>query len=210
MPDLVLKQAQRGEIARPWPHRQIQGGHGLQVVVEHIGPRRDDRLDRPLLAQEVGSQDLDRDLGIAGTNGPDNLGKMRGTAIGKVVAIDRGNHDVGKSELGNGIGKAGGLGVIQRARSPRFDVAEGAGARAHIPHDHHGGVPRLPAFADVRTPGFDAHGVETVVAHDPASFGVSARARRLDADPIGLAQGRRVLPMRLLGMARAGCRRIED
>ena len=116
----------------------------------------------------------DRDLGIAGANGPDHLGKMRCAAVGEVVTIDRGNHHVGKTEPGNGIGKAGRLGVIQRARPPRFDVAEGACARAHIPHDHHGGVPYLPAFADVRAAGFDAHGVETVVAHDPAGFRVSA------------------------------------
>jgi hypothetical protein len=83
-------------------------------------------------------------------NGAKRYGIERGAAIGEIVAIDRGNHHVGKTELGDGIGQAAWLGVIQRERQPSLDVAEGAGARAHISHDHHGRVPRLPAFADVR------------------------------------------------------------
>ena len=40
------QQAQRGEVARARPDRRIEPRHGLEIVVEDVGPRRDHGLDR--------------------------------------------------------------------------------------------------------------------------------------------------------------------
>ena len=58
-----LQQPQRGEVARARADRRIEPRHGLEIVVEDVGPRRDHGLDRALLAQEVGRQHLDRRAG---------------------------------------------------------------------------------------------------------------------------------------------------
>jgi hypothetical protein len=52
--------------------------------------------------------------------------------------------------------------------------------------------------------------VQAVRPHDLLRLGIAARDRRLDADPVRLAQDRRVRPMRLLGVARAGSQGIDD
>ena len=55
-----VEQLQRREIARARPHLGIKPRHGFEIVVVDIGPRRHDRLDRAVLAQEIGRQHLDR------------------------------------------------------------------------------------------------------------------------------------------------------
>src|SRR5262249_31998332 len=67
-----------------------------------------------------------------------------------------------------------------------------------------GGVLFLPALADIRAAGLLADGVQAILAHDSLGLGVAARYRRLDADPVRLAQQRGIRPVRLLGMARTG------
>ena len=42
----LLQQPDRGEIARARPHREIFRRHGLEIVVEHVGPRRRHGVDR--------------------------------------------------------------------------------------------------------------------------------------------------------------------
>ena len=92
---------------------------------------------------------------------------------------------------------------IERAGQPGLHVAERAGARARVAHDHEGRVLLLPALADVRAAGLLAHRVQAVLLHDALRLRIAARDRRLDADPVRLAQYGRIRPMRLLGMARA-------
>ena len=53
------QQSQRGEIARARPDGRIEPRHGLEIVVEDVGPRGDHGLDGAGLAHEVGRQDLD-------------------------------------------------------------------------------------------------------------------------------------------------------
>ena len=79
---------------------------------------------------------------------------------------------------------------IQRAGQSRLHVAEGAGARAGVAHDHHGGVAMRPAFADIRAGRLLAHRVQIVLAHDGAGLGIFPAHRRLDPDPVRLAQDR--------------------
>jgi hypothetical protein len=95
-----------------------------------------------------------------------------------------------------------GLGGVKRAGQASLDVAEGAGARAGVAHDHERCVLFFPALADIGTTRFLAHGVQAVGAHDLARLGVARRDRRLDPDPVRLGQAGLVRPMRLFRMAR--------
>src|ERR1019366_56271 len=130
--------------------------------------------------------------------------EMPGPAIVKIIAIDGRDHRMGKSQLLNCSGDAGGLGRIERAGKPRLDVAEGAGPRARIAHDHEGRVLFLPALANVRTARFLADGDEPVLLDNGPRRRPLRRARRLDPDPGGFSRHRLVGPMRLLRVT--GCR----
>ena len=99
---------------------------------------------------------------------------------------------------------------VERARQAGLDVAEGAGARAGVAHDHEGGVLLLPALADIRAAGLLAHGVQPVFAHDALRFEIARRYRRLDADPVGFLGDGRIRPVRLFRMARTRVGHVED
>ena len=114
MPDLVkiggidfldpLQQPDRMEIARARTHREITRRHGFQIVVEHVGLRRHHHFKRAVLAQEIRRQDLDGRGRAARADGADGLREMLGAAVGEIVAVDRGDDDMGKPELEGGFG----------------------------------------------------------------------------------------------------------
>ena len=197
--------ADRGEVARAGPHRQIVRRHGFEVVVEHVGPRRDHFFHRAGLAQKIRRQHFDRRLRAARADGADHRGEMRGPAVVEIVAIDRGDDDVGEAKLGGRLGDMRRLGAIKRARYPGLDVAEGAGARAGVAHDHERGVLLLPALADIGATGLLAYRVQAVRPHDLPRLGIARRDRRLDSDPVRLAPDRLVRPMRLFRVAGRSC-----
>src|SRR6266540_2388404 len=118
-----LQQAQRGEVARAWPHREIERRHGLEIVVEHVGPRGDDSLECPLLAQEVRREHLDGRRGRTRADRADHLGEMPGAAIEKIITIDRSHHDMYEPELRDRIGKALRLIAVERTWQAGLDVA---------------------------------------------------------------------------------------
>ena len=137
---------------------------------------------------------------------------MRGAAVGEIVAVDRGDDDMGRPSLAAASATRAGSSASSARGRPVRDVAEGAGAGADVAHDHEGRVLLLPAFADVGAARLLADGDELVLAHQRLGRGVARRARRLGADPVGLARDRIIGPMRLFGMARAriGFEQIED
>ncbi len=199
----ALQQAQRGEVARAGPDAQVKARHGLEVVVEDVGPRSHDRFDRARLAQEIGRQHLDRRLRRARADRADGLGEMLRTAILQIVTVDGGDDDVLEPEFRHGLGDVHRLLRIEGAGKSRGDVAERAGARADLAHDHHGGVPALPAFADIGAGGLLAHRGELVLAQDRLGLVVGRRMRgNAHTDPVRLAQDRRIRLVRLLGVAR--------
>ena len=73
------------EIARAWPHLAVEPRHGFEIVVEDVRLRRDDGLDRALLAQEIRHQHLDRCRGRGGTDRSDGLREMRRAAILEII-----------------------------------------------------------------------------------------------------------------------------
>ena len=212
MPDLVktagssslarCKQAQRVVVARAWADLPVERRHGLEIVVEHVRPRRHHHVERAVLAQEVRRQHLDgrrRRLPIDGSN---SRREMRSTSVGKIVAVDRRHHHMGEREIGDGPPNPRGLERIERAGTAGAHVAEGASPGAGVAEDHHGRVPLAPALADIRAGSLLAHGVEAVLAQGRARFVKGMRPRRPDADPVGLPQDGRIGQPRLLRMAR--------
>ncbi len=93
----VIQQPQRLVIPRAGADRGIEPGHGLQIVVEHVGTSCGDGLGAGRLAQKIRGEDLNGRGRRGLSDGLDDGGKMRGPAIGKVVAIDRGDHHVPQS-----------------------------------------------------------------------------------------------------------------
>ena len=198
-----LQQADRGEVTRAGSHGEILRRHGLEVVVEDVGPCCRHRLDRAFLAQKIGREHFDRRDRASRADRANDRGKVSGAAVIEIVAIDRSHDHMLEAELCRCFGDPSGLGAIERARQAGFDVAERAGARANIAHQHEGRVLLVPALADIGAPRFLADGVQAVRAHDRARLDVASGNRRFDPDPIGLFQRRCVRPVRLLRMARS-------
>jgi hypothetical protein len=179
-------------------------------VVEHVGPGFDHFFERAVLAQEIGREHFDGSLRTARADGAHGVSEMRSTAVGEIVAVDASDDDVGKAELGGRLGDVFGLGFVECAGQAGLHVAEGAGARAGVAHDHKGGVLLLPALADVGAAGLLAHGVQAVGTRDGLRSEEAGRYRRLHADPGGLFGLARVGAMRLFGMARARIAEVEN
>ncbi len=57
--------------------------------------------------------------GHACADGADRRREMSGAAVGKIVAIDRGHHDMGEAERGDGLSDAGRLARIERVQACR-------------------------------------------------------------------------------------------
>ena len=93
---------------------------------------------------------------------------------------------MGESEFRSCFSNAHRFVGIESAGKTGFDIAERAGARASVPHDHEGGVLFLPAFADIRAARLFAHCVERVFANELLGGEVARRDGRLDANPVWL------------------------
>jgi hypothetical protein len=126
---------------------------------------------------------------------------VAGATIRQVIAIDRGDHNVGQAKFRHGVGDAGGFVGGERAGLARGDVAKGAGTGAGVAHDHHGGVPLRPALADVGAGGLLADRDEAVGAHQRAGLVIDRMSGRLHPDPGRFALDGVVRPVRLLRMA---------
>ena len=199
------QQPQRGEVARAGPDRRIEPRHGLEIVVEDVGPRRDHGLDRARLAQEVRASAprswcRARLRGCAGS--PRRNARRRHR---EVVAVDRGDDDVRRARACRRPRRhcAGSCG----SSAPGMPVATLQKAQARVQivaQDHHRRVLLLPALADVRAGRLLADRVQACSSRISArGLVILRRARRLDPDPVRLALDRIVRPVRLLGMALA-------
>ena len=206
----LLQQADRRKIARARPDCEVLRRHGLEVMIEHVGLGGDDRRQHARFAQEIRRQDLDRGRRAERADRTDCLREVLGAAVGEIVAVDRSHHHMMQSELRGRLGDAKRLAWIERARQPGLDVAEGARPRAGVAHDHEGRVLLFPALADIGAASFFADGVEPIAPDDGVGIEIAARHRRLDADPVGLLQHRRVRTVRLFGMARATGGVVDD
>ena len=178
------------EITGAWANLEIFGRHCLKIMVEDIRLGRDGHLKRSLFAQKVRSQDFDRGIWARRTDGRDHRREMPCPAVVKIIAINGGDHRMGEPQLLYRLGDAGGLKGIERAGQARPDIAEGAGPRANVAHDHKGRVFFLPALANVRTARFLADRHQPMFPDDFLRRGPLRRAGCLDPDPFRLARHR--------------------
>ena len=63
------------EISRTGPHREIERGHRLEIVVEHVRPCCDHEFKRSVLAQEIRGEDLDGRLRTTPADGANGIGE---------------------------------------------------------------------------------------------------------------------------------------
>ena len=199
MPDLVniagielldpLQQPDRGEVARARPHREIFRRHGFEIVVEHVGPRRDHGLDRAVLAQEIGRQHLDRGLRAARADGADDCGEMRRAAVGEIVAVDRGDDHMGKPELCRRLGDV--LGLVAHRAAPGRPVLTLQKAQARVQVSPM--IMKVACFFSQHSPILGQPASSQTVCRPFArtiacGVAIALRHRRLDADPVGLLE----------------------
>ena len=198
------------KITGPRPNLGIEARNGLQIVVEDVWPGGDNRFDCSRLVQKIGGQDLDRRAGRGGADRADRTREMLGAAIIQIVPIDRSHNNVRQPERRNRLGDALRLVRVEKIGPAGRDIAEGAGPSAHAAENHDRCMLLLPTFADIRAARLFAHGIEGVLPHQPACRLVFGRARRLDAQPIGLARDRVIGTVDLFGMTRGRWCRDPD
>ena len=187
----LVQQAQRGIVTRTGTDRRVKPRDGFQVVVIDVRSGRDYGFDRfTHLAAKVRGEDFDCRVGGIGPQCLDHLDELPGPAIGQVIAVNRGDHDMLKPQLGSRQCDVFRFERIDGARHPGLDVAERTGAGADVTQDHHCGVLFGPAFADIGASRFFAYGIELQVAHQLAGFAIALAGRSLDPDPVRLALAR--------------------
>jgi len=100
-------------------------------MIEHVGRGTNHGLDRPLLAQEVGREHFDRGRAALRADRADHAAKCPAPPSSRFIAVDRGHHDNGKTELRNRSGDMRGLRRIERPREPVLTL-QNAQARVHV------------------------------------------------------------------------------
>ena len=116
-------------------------------------------------------------LGAASADRLHDRREVRRAAVVEVVAVDRRDDDMPEAHRRDRLAHAARLVGIERSRQPRAHVAERAGARAGVAHDHQRRVLLGPALADVRAARLLADGVQPPLAHDAPGLEI-ARVRR--------------------------------
>ena len=137
------------EIARAGANRIEQPRHGFQIVVEHVGPGLGHDVERAVLAQKIGRQDLDGGVGRAVPNAGDHAREMPRPAIVEIVPVHGRDHHVPQPEPRHGFRDPLRLMRVEQIGLSRGDIAERAGAGADAAQNHHGGMTLRPAFADI-------------------------------------------------------------
>ncbi len=129
-------------------------------MVQDLRPGFHHDLQRFQAALEVGDQHLHRAARAQLADAADDHGKDGRAAVPAFVAVDGGDHGVFQFHRLDGLRHALGLAPIQERRLAVLDVAEHAGARAHVPQHQERRRPGAPAFAHVRAHGLLAHRVQ--------------------------------------------------
>ena len=77
----ALEQLQRARIAAARARHAVQPRHRFGVVIQHVRPRVEHGLQRPLVALEIGNQHFDPAVGQARACLADGLGEDRRAAV---------------------------------------------------------------------------------------------------------------------------------
>ena len=181
-------------------HAPVQAADGLDVVVEDLGAGGEDGVERFLLdAEEVGCQHLDARLRQLHLDRADRRREVARTAVGNVVAVDRGDDDVLQLHLGRRLADPQRLERVGRVlRLAGVDVAVAAGTCARLAEDLERRGAAAPALRDVRAASLLADGVEREPVQQLLDVvEVPVGARRADLHPLrpawALGDGKRRL-----------------
>ncbi len=167
-------------------YRMGQAAYGFEILGEDLQPGVDNHLDAACAPLEIRRQGFDCGVGIFRADCTHAVGIVLRAAIGQIVAIHRGEHDVTQVHQTYGTRRIGGFLRIQpAARIAGIHRAETASAGADRAHQHQGCGAMGPAFADVRALGFLANRGELVVANILQGFEVARVGRQLGAQPSG-------------------------
>ena len=178
---------QRPVVAEAGADRLEDAGDRLEVVREHLGPRREDLVEQLGRRVEVGDEQLDAGAGVDRVDLADGLGVEPGAAVGQVVAGDAGDGRVLQAHGLHGRGDAARLVGVEVGRLARVDLAEVAAPRALVAADEERRLAVFPALEDVGAAGLLAHRVQALALHQALELGVLGAHRRARADPLGLA-----------------------
>ncbi len=147
-------------IAGRGSHGALETSHGLDVVVEHLGPGIADGGEVAGRTPQIRDQDLDADAGARGMNGPHRGGHDAGTAVVEVVSRDHREHGEIEIESADGLGDPFGFVRVGYLGFAGVDEAEPTGSRAALAQEHERGRALVPALEDVGAACFFAHGDE--------------------------------------------------
>ncbi len=164
----LLRHGQHAEAARitgAGPNGALKAGHGLDVVVEHVGWGSEQQTEGIGLAVRIADEGLDRGGRAGLTDGRDARRNMGHPTVGQVVARHHRYHRVVQSHLRNGGGHPLGLVCRRWCRLVGIDQAEAARASAPLAEHHEGGCAIAPAVAEVGAPCLLAHGAQSVALH---------------------------------------------
>src|SRR5918998_895106 len=125
----VAQDLQRPLVLGLRPYRRVQARHGLDVVVERVGPGVYERPYRVPVSLEVGGKHLDGAAGDLLPYLPDGLREDGRPAVLELVAVHAGDNGVLEAHLSGGVGHAIGLVEVELAGLAGEDVAEAARAR---------------------------------------------------------------------------------
>ena len=157
---------QAAGVAGGGTHQPLQPGHGLDVVVQHVGALVEDHRERRGVTLAVRDEDLDGHRRAQSPDRPDAGREVRRAPVSHVVAGHGGDDGVLEAHAVDRGGDPVGFGGIEGFGPAGVDEAEAAGPGAALAAQHERGRPLLPALVDVRAAGLLADGHEVQVAHD--------------------------------------------
>ncbi len=184
----VVEHPQGAVVARGFADRALEALHGLHVVVENVGLGVEDDVQVLGLALKVRRENFHSGVRALVMNGAHGGCPDAGAAVRQVVAGHRGNDDMLEVHLPDAVRDAGWLAEIGFGRATGGNVAEGAGAGAHIAEDHDGCGAAAPALAHIWALGGLAHGVQVVPVHVLTRGHVTGPIGELGAEPIRFAR----------------------
>src|SRR5450830_1303483 len=163
----ATQQLPRSRVERIRPHALVEALDGFRIVVQDLRPLVEDGRKRGRAAEEIRDEDLDRDAGGERPDLPNRGGEVRGTAVGQLVAVNRGHDGVPDPERFHGLGHVPRLLRVERPPGPLGDRAEAAVPHADVAHEHEGGgLVDAPALEEIRAARFLADRIEMLVRHE--------------------------------------------
>src|SRR6267143_49571 len=174
------------------PDDGVQPRHRLHIVIQNVGQRIQNDVQRKFFAPEIRDQYLDPDPRVRRAHLTDRLRKYLGPSVVKLVSIHRCNHRMAQAQKADRPGDAGGFVGIKFRRLSRLDRAEAATSRADIAEDHKRSRAVVPAFTRVGAAGFLAYGMKAVAVDDRLQAGIILPARNPGLEPFGPLSARRL------------------